>query len=86
MIAGLFGIEGRYPYLDKNTPQEFLRLTAKLKNSCYKNCIANFLEIHNYPFEKEIKIGFIPQKTQFSLKERIEYRLRNMFGLKQPNG
>ena len=86
MIAGLFGIEGRYPYLDKNTTQEFLRLTAKLKNYCYKNCIANFLEIHNYPFEKEIKIGFIPQKTQFSLKERIEYRIRNMFGLKQPNG
>ena len=86
MIAGLFGIEGRYPFLDKDTIQEFLRLSAKLKNSCYKNCIARFLEIYHYPFEKEKKIGFVPQKTQFSIKEKIAYRIRHMFGLKQPNG
>ena len=86
MIAGLFGIEGRYPFLDKDTIQEFLRLSAKLKNSCYKNCIARFLEIYHYPFEKEKKIGFVPQKTQFSIKEKIAYRIRHMFCLKQPNG
>ena len=86
MIAGLFGIEGRYPFLDKDAVQEFLLLSAKLKNSCYKNCIANFLEKQNYPFDKDKKIGFIPQKTIFSITERIEYRIRNMFGLNQPNG
>ena len=74
------------PFLDKDTIQEFLRISVQLKNSCYKNCIAKFLDIYNYPFEKEKKIGFIPQKTKFSIKERIAYRIRNMLGLKQTNG
>ncbi len=86
MISGLFAIEGRYPFLDKDLIQEFLSISPELKNCCYKNCIANFLKIHNYPFLEEKKIGFIPQKTRFSFRERIEYRLRNMLGLNQPNG
>ena len=58
MITGLFGIEGRYPFLDSELTQAFLSTTAKLKNSKYKNCIANFLDIENYPYEENIKIGF----------------------------
>ena len=50
------------------------------------NIDKNFLKIHNYPFIEEQKIGFVPQKTLFSLRERIEYRLRNMLGLNKPNG
>ena len=83
MIAGLFGIEGRYPFLDKDLIQQFLSISVELKNCCYKNCIANFLKIHNYPFIEGQKIGFVPQKTRFSLRERIAYRLRNMLGLNQ---
>ena len=85
MIAGLFAIEGRYPFLDKDLIQQFLSISPELKNCCYKNCIANFLKIHNYPFIEEQKIGFVPQKTRFSLRERIAYRLRNMLGLNQPD-
>ena len=32
-VAGSFGIETRYPYLDKYVVQEFLSLTPELKNS-----------------------------------------------------
>ena len=86
MIAGLFGIEGRYPFLDKDLIQQFLRLSTSLKNSRYKNCIANFLEINNYPYESGKKIGFVPQKTKFTIRERINYRIRNFLNIKQPNG
>ena len=34
-VSGAFGIEGRYPYLDKNVVQEFLWLDSNLKNSFY---------------------------------------------------
>ena len=33
-VAGSYGIETRYPYLDKYVVQEFLSLTHTLKNSC----------------------------------------------------
>ena len=48
-ISGGFGIEGRYPLLDKDVVQEFLWLTADLKNSSYKAPITNFLKQHKYP-------------------------------------
>ena len=63
MISGLFGIEGRYPFLDSELVQEFLSITSKLKNYKYKNCIANFLDIENYPYEENVKIGFGANKA-----------------------
>lgn len=57
-VAGSFGIETRYPYLDKYVVQEFLSLTADLKNSKYKSVLYNYLTQNNYPFCENEKIGF----------------------------
>ena len=83
IVAGLFGIEGRYPFLEKELVQSFLRLTPELKNLRYKHCIASFLEDNNYPFEPNIKLGFVPQKTKFSIFQRIEYKVRKILNLNQ---
>lgn len=58
-ITGCFGIEGRYPFLDKQVVQEFLSLTSDLKNVKYKAPIAYFLEKYKYPYNRE-KVGFNP--------------------------
>lgn len=57
-VAGSYGIEARYPFLDKNVVQEFLWLTANLKNSEYKSVLDNYLTSNNYPFAKHQKLGF----------------------------
>lgn len=58
IIGGLYGIECRYPYLDKYVVQEFLWLTNELKNKEYKSCIDFLLSKFNYPYEKNKKTGF----------------------------
>ena len=57
-VSGSYGVEGRYPFLDKQVVQEFLWLSAKLKNSEYKAPIFNYLSINKFPLEKNQKIGF----------------------------
>lgn len=57
-ISGSYGIEGRYPFLDKWVVQEFLWLTPEIKNSQYKSVLDNYLTINNYPYLKNRKIGF----------------------------
>jgi asparagine synthetase B (glutamine-hydrolysing) len=57
-IAGSYGLEARYPFLDKVVVQEFLNLTATLKNSAYKSVLHHYLTAHHFPFEPEIKRGF----------------------------
>lgn len=57
-IAGSYGLEARYPFLDRAVIQEFLNLTARLKNSAYKSVLDNYLRIHNYPFQPGVKKGF----------------------------
>jgi asparagine synthetase B (glutamine-hydrolysing) len=57
-VAGSYGIETRYPYLDKYVVQEFLWLDHKLKNSKYKSVLDEYLTKSNYPFESNIKRGF----------------------------
>lgn len=57
-ITGTWGIEGRYPFLDKQVVQEFLWLSNELKNKNYKSVIHNYLTTNNYPFENGIKVGF----------------------------
>jgi hypothetical protein len=37
MVAGENGIEGRYPFLDRQCVQEFLLLKSELKNQFYKS-------------------------------------------------
>jgi asparagine synthetase B (glutamine-hydrolysing) len=57
-VAGSYGLEARYPYLDVNVVQEFLNLTNTLKNSVYKNVVDNYLTINNFPYCKGEKRGF----------------------------
>lgn len=54
--AGAYGIEGRYPFLDKYVVQEFLWITSELKNSLYKAPIDNYLSSNNFPYEKIRKL------------------------------
>ena len=56
--AGAYGIEVRYPFLDKYVVQEFLWLSNKLKNSLYKSPIDNYLSMNKFPYTKNQKIGF----------------------------
>ena len=57
-VAGSYGIEARYPFLDKKVVQEFLWLNTDLKNLNYKSVLYNYLTKNNYPFTKDEKIGF----------------------------
>jgi asparagine synthetase B (glutamine-hydrolysing) len=57
-VAGSYGIEARYPFLDKKVVQEFLWLNSDLKNLHYKSVLYNYLTENNYPFTKDEKIGF----------------------------
>lgn len=60
-IGGSFGLETRYPFLDKELVQEYLNFIPLLKNKYYKSPITNFLQINNYPFrEGSGKTGFSP--------------------------
>ena len=57
-IAGSYGIETRYPYLDKQVVQEFLWLSPYLKNLTYKSVIFAYLNANQYPLELMKKRGF----------------------------
>lgn len=57
-IAGHYGIETRYPFLDKQLVQEFLWLDAKLKNQKYKSVLDAYLYINSFPYAAGEKIGF----------------------------
>ena len=62
-IAGLFGIETRYPYLDLEVVQEFLNLHPELKARVYKAPITNRLIELGFPYHLK-KYGFLgyPQR------------------------
>ena len=57
-VTGAYGIEGRYPFLDKQLVQEFLWLTPELKNKNYKAPIHEYLKRNDYPFDEGVKVGF----------------------------
>jgi asparagine synthetase B (glutamine-hydrolysing) len=56
--SGAFGVENRYPYLDRSVVQEFLSLSAAAKNRSYKAPLREYLVRHGYPFEEGVKRGF----------------------------
>jgi len=58
-VGGAFGIESRYPYLDKRVVQSFLSLTIELKNRSYKAPLSAFLSESDYPHVNR-KIGLSP--------------------------
>lgn len=62
-VAGAYGIETRYPFLDTKLVQEFLWLSAELKNLKYKSPIDEYLSINNFPFQPGIKTGFQANKN-----------------------
>lgn len=62
-VAGSFGIESRYPFLDLDLVQEYLSLSVDLKNKKYKHVIHEYLLKNNYPFEQNKKIGFQANKN-----------------------
>lgn len=57
-VGGSFGIEMRYPFLDKDVVQEFLWLSCELKNKEYKAPIDFYFNLYNFPYEKKVKRGF----------------------------
>jgi asparagine synthetase B (glutamine-hydrolysing) len=62
MVLGHFGLEGRYPFLSRQVVQEFLSLSANLKNADYKAPIKALFKKYNYPFEENVKLGFNPKE------------------------
>ena len=66
--GSLFGIETRYPFLDKNVVQEFLWLNNNLKNKYYKAPLHHYLTKNNYPFCPNQKFGF-----KVKPKEKLDY-------------
>ena len=74
IIGGSYGIEIRYPFLDKNVVQEYLWLSCVLKNKIYKAPIHYYLKKYNYPVYDKHKIGFGKAK-----KKIIIYNLKRNF-------
>ena len=62
-VAGAYGIEARYPFLDLDVVQEFLWLSPKLKNNKYKAPLQEYLSINNFPFTEGEKVGFSCDKN-----------------------
>ena len=56
--SGMWGVETRYPFLDKDVVQEFLWLNNNLKNKWYKSVLCNYLTKNNFPFNFNMKVGF----------------------------
>jgi asparagine synthetase B (glutamine-hydrolysing) len=59
-IAEIYGIEVRYPFLDVDLVQEYLWLTADLKNKHYKSPLREYLIRNKVPFDEGVKRGFNP--------------------------
>jgi asparagine synthetase B (glutamine-hydrolysing) len=57
-VGGAYGIETRYPFLDKKVVQEFLNLDHTLKNRNYKSVLHTYLDRNNVPFAPNEKRGF----------------------------
>ncbi|CAK9032158.1 Asparagine synthetase [glutamine-hydrolyzing] 1 (Glutamine-dependent asparagine synthetase 1) [Durusdinium trenchii] len=58
LVAGVHGVEARYPFLDRMVVQEFLWLSPTVKNAKYKAPVHDWLERYNYPFRSGEKVGF----------------------------
>jgi asparagine synthetase B (glutamine-hydrolysing) len=57
-VGGSYGIEMRYPFLDKTVVQEFLWLTSELKNKAYKAPLDYYFNLIDFPYERNRKRGF----------------------------
>ncbi len=59
-VPAVFGVKVRFPFLDIKLVQEFLWLTASVKNGHYKAPLYQYLVQNGVPFECGIKRGFSP--------------------------
>ena len=59
-VGGSYGIEVRYPFLDRDLVQEFLNIDSRLKNKHYKSPLHHYLKNNKYPFLEgpAYKVGF----------------------------
>jgi asparagine synthase (glutamine-hydrolysing) len=57
-VGGSWGIETRYPFLDKRFVQSFLSLTPELKNRNYKAPLYEYMTRKGFPFQRDVKIGW----------------------------
>jgi asparagine synthase (glutamine-hydrolysing) len=57
-VGGSYGIEMRYPFLDKQLVQEFLWLSANFKNNAYKAPLDFYFKQTEFPYEPNQKRGF----------------------------
>lgn len=62
LVAGVFGIEVRYPFFDRALVQELLWLSVELKSRHYKAPLHEYLTRKGYPFDEGVKTGFLPLK------------------------
>ena len=69
-VSGSYGVEGRYPFLDKDVVQEFLWLKPEIKNSNYKSVLHHYMTKYDYPFDDSQKVGF---NCGFSGSQEGEY-------------
>lgn len=56
-ISGLFGIETRYPFLDRELVQSFINIKPKLKSVTFKGPIAKYFDLIKFPYIEQ-KQGF----------------------------
>ena len=78
-VGGAFGIESRYPFLDRALVQAFLNLKSDLKNSHYKAPLRAYLLEKKFPFDENKKIGFCAHKN---LKGNLFNKFKKYLGLK----
>lgn len=87
-VGGCFGIESRYPFLDKQVVQEFLWLSDTLKNSEFKQCIAQYMRKNNFPFleNKKCSVRVLTKEdggNDFFLNNAL--KIRNELGMNRIN-
>jgi asparagine synthetase B (glutamine-hydrolysing) len=68
-VAGAYGIETRYPFLDTKLVQEWLWLSVNKKRERYKGPIRKYLEDTNFPFAPGVKMGFKSEHNLWRVKE-----------------
>ena len=67
LVTGVYGIEGRYPFLDPKVVQEFLWLKHTVKNSQWKRPITDLLAATNFPRAKKKISGFSPKRSRATM-------------------
>jgi asparagine synthetase B (glutamine-hydrolysing) len=73
-VLGAYGLEGRYPFLDRRVVQEFLWLSAKLKNARYKAPVAEFLDRRCFPYVVDRKIRSASRVVQLNALDACDDR------------